>query len=147
MPSRLVRWTTVFCVALALLLAACSGDVAASLGPGGTFNGNAFALTPDALIGQWTNITNDVRNVGLVTQTTWTFQSGGAATRTITTLTSLGSVLSTTSVQAKWTLGVGVLLLDFGAPSFIILRVPYTIQFGVQSTTLFLDGVPYQRIG
>jgi len=145
MPSRLIRWASV--LPLALVLAACSGDFAASLGPGGTTPGNLFALTPDALIGQWTNITTSDGTTGVVTQTTWNFQSGGVATRTITTLTALGAALSTSTAQATWTVSVGTLLLHFGAPAFQILRVPYTIQFGVQTTTLLLNGVPYQRVG
>jgi len=145
MSSRLVRWRALIPVSLALLVSACDAElVAASLGTGGT---TLFALTPDAFIGTWShNETSDGPGGGVVTQTTWHFVSGGAATRTITTFTTLGAILSTNTTPVTWTVSAGVLLLNFGPPSFQIVRVPYVIDFGVQSTTLVLDGVPYQQV-
>lgn len=147
MLAHLDRWRNLLPIVLALAVPACSGDFAASLGPGGVQSSSTlFALTPDALIGSWSRIeTSDGLRGSIITQTTWNFVSGGAATRTITTLTEFGTTLSTSTVHVTWSLGAGILLLDFGAPSFRIARVPYTIVFGVQATTLFLDGVPYQR--
>jgi hypothetical protein len=147
MRLPLTRWSALLPVALALLAPACSGDFAASLGPNSTDSSTLFALTPDALIGRWSHVeTSDGVGGSVVTQITWDFASGGVATRTITTLTAFGTVLSTSTDQATWSVSVGVLLLDFGRPSVGIVRIPYTIDFGVQTTTLLLDGVLYQQV-
>ena len=143
MSSRVARWRALIPVTLALVVSACDMElVAASLGSGTTL----FAQTPDALIGTWSHVETSDGPSGVVTQTTWHFLSGGAATRTITTFTTLGVIISTNTTPVTWTVSTGVLLLNFGPPSFQIVRVPYVIDFGVQATTLLLDGVPYQRV-
>jgi hypothetical protein len=146
MRSHLVRWRALVPAALTLFVLACSSDFAASLGPGFGGTGTLLGLTPDALIGRWSHVeTNDGVDGGVVSQTTWQFDSGGAATRTITRFTVFGTPLSTSTTQARWSLSVGFLLLDFNEPVRRIVRVPISITFGVQATTLFLDGVPFQR--
>jgi len=39
-----------------------------------------------------------------------------------------------------------VLLIDLGAPSFRVLRVPFSITYGVEGTVLHLDGLRYLRV-
>jgi hypothetical protein len=146
MRSHLVRWRALVPTAFALFGLACSGDLALSTGPGIGGTSTLFALTPDALIGRWSHVeTTNGFGGSVVTQTTWQFDRAGTATRTITQFTTFGTPLSTNTTRATWRLSVSFLLLDFDEPFFRIVRVPVTITFGVQATTLFLDGVPYER--
>lgn len=145
-PWRAARWAA---LALPLALVACDDvDFAAALGPGNQVGG-PFGQRPAALVGRWSRFDTSpgVVSAGVVTQTTWQFFGDLTARRTITTRTSLGAVLETNVIDVVWRATPGVLTLEFGAPSFRIVTVSYQIDYGVTATTLFLDGVPYQRSG
>jgi hypothetical protein len=132
--------------ALTAALVACDRlDVAASLGPGGQFTNGPLGQRPEALVGRWSHI-ETTPDGGVVRQTSWEFAGDGTAARTITARTALGATLDSGVVEATWIATPGVLTLRFGAPSFSILRVSYVIDYGVATTTLFLDGVPYERV-
>jgi hypothetical protein len=133
-------------LALALLSApACDDvDIAASLGaPGGTIA--IGGQTASAVIGRWLHVEGAAAD-GYTTETTWTFDAGGSARRTIVTRTVLGEVVAVSETLATWSAGAGVLLIDLGAPSFRVLRVPFSITYGVEGTVLHLDGLRYLRV-
>jgi len=133
-------------LALAILSAtACDDvDIAASLGaPGGTIA--IGGQTASALIGRWLHVEGSTANA-YTTETTWTFDAGGSARRTIVTRTVLGEVVAVSETRAGWHAGAGVVVIDLGTPSFRILRVPYSISYGVEGTVLNLDGVRYLRV-
>jgi hypothetical protein len=75
-------------------------------------------------------------------ETTWTFETGGAAQRTtVTTNVTLG-VADTTLTEARWRLEGSNVVIEFTAPS------PGTITLDVrlQGTSLFLAGQEYLRV-
>jgi len=144
---RALRRTRRAVVPAALALAALSCDdfeVAASLG---TSNGaiGVGGQTASALIGRWLHADGGAVG-GYTTETSWLFEEGGVATRTIVTRTALGEVVGVSETRVGWRAGVGVLLLDLGPPSFGVLRVPYSISYGVNGTVLLLDGISYLRL-
>ena len=133
-------------LALAVLSAgACDKDaLSASFGApaGGT---TVSGQTASALIGRWIHVEGSASD-GYTTETTWAFDAGGTARRTVVTRTVLGEVVATGETQAEWNAGAGVLLINFGAPSFQFLRLPFSITYGVEGTVLNLNGVRYLRI-
>ncbi|HEY5544889.1 MAG TPA: hypothetical protein VIK50_02445 [Gemmatimonadaceae bacterium] len=75
-------------------------------------------------------------------ETTWTFETGGAAQRTIvTTNVTLGAADSTLTL-ARWRLDGSNVVIEFTAPS----PGTITLEVRVQGTTLFLAGQEYQRV-
>ena len=104
----------------------------------------------DALVGRWFRAASAdpaAGAAGAIVQTTWDFASDGTAVRTIRLVTALGQVLETSRAVARWRAGGGVLVLDFGAPSFRVLRMTYTVDYGPNGTVLLLDGQRYLHGG
>ncbi|HEX5438041.1 MAG TPA: hypothetical protein VFW98_12825 [Gemmatimonadaceae bacterium] len=148
MSSRLLAcWRMLLTLGLLLSAAACDRvDVGANLGPGGGSN-TLLGQSASAVIGHWSNVaTTTGAPTGTVTQTTWEFADAGMATRTITTLTALGAILNSSTTVVRWQVGAGVMTLRFGAPSFRILRLSYSIDYDAAQTTLFLGGMQYRRV-
>jgi len=146
-PSSAWRAIVPPVLALAILSATACDDVevAASLGAprGGTIASSG--QTASALIGRWFHVDGSTDN-GYTTETTWTFEAGGSARRTVVTRTVLGEVVATSDTHAGWNAAAGVVLIDLGGPSFRTLRVPFSITYGVEGTVLHLDGVRYLRV-
>lgn len=75
-------------------------------------------------------------------ETTWRFDAGGSASRTIvTTNVTLGASDSSVTL-ARWRVDGTNLIIDFTAPS----PGTITLDARVQGATLFLAGQEYQRI-
>jgi hypothetical protein len=143
-PARRALVPAVLALA-ALSVTACDKEVlSASFGApaGGT---TVSGQTASALIGRWIHVEGSAAD-GYTTETTWAFDAGGAARRTVVTRTVLGEVVAVSETQAEWSAGAGVLLINLGAPSFRLLRVPFSISYGVEGTVLDLDGVRYLRV-
>ena len=119
--------------------------VAASLGAPRDGAIGLSGQTASAVIGSWIHVEGSASD-GYTTETTWTFDEGGSAQRRVVTRTVLGEVVAVSETLAGWNAGAGVLIIDLGAPSFRILRVPFSITYGVEGTVLHLDGVRYLRV-
>lgn len=75
-------------------------------------------------------------------ETTWTFETGGTAQRTIVTTNVTLGAADTLVTQARWRLDGSNVVIDFTAPS----PGTITLEVRVQGTTLFLAGQEYQRV-
>jgi hypothetical protein len=75
-------------------------------------------------------------------ETTWTFETGGAATRTVVTTNVTLGASDTSLTTARWrTEGTNV-IIDFTSPS----PGTITLEVRIQDGTLFLAGQEYERI-
>ena len=143
MTLRRMRRPLLLTASLALVAAACeSVEIAGSLGTGGLARGQSASF----LVGKWFRVETEPTIGGTVTQTSWEFRIDGTAVRTVTVRTAQGQVLETTQSELGWRAGRGVLTLRFGQPILHTLSVPYSIEYGVQGTVLFLQGLPYLRV-
>jgi hypothetical protein len=133
-------------VAAAVLSTAACGDAnwAASFGPGGVQIG-VSTQPGNAVLGRWFRVDGAPGTTS--SETTWDFRSDGTASRTIVTRTANGDAIATGVQTFRWSAGAGVIVLDFGPPSFQVQRVPFSIDYGVNATVLTLDGVQYNRLG
>ena len=75
-------------------------------------------------------------------ETTWTFETGGAAQRTIVTTNVTLGAADTTLTQARWRLDGSNVVIEFSTPS----PGNITLEVRVQGTSLFLAGQEYQRV-
>lgn len=128
---------------MALAVAGCeSVEIAGSLGTGGLTRGQNASF----LIGRWFRVEGAAGFGGTVTHTSWEFRVDGTAIRTVTVRTPEGQVIESATSQLGWRAGRGVLTLSFDQPTPRALSVPYAIDYGVQGTVLYLQGVPYLRV-
>jgi hypothetical protein len=75
-------------------------------------------------------------------ETTWTFETGGAATRTVVTTNVTLGASDTSLTTARWrTEGTNV-IIDFTSPS----PGTITLEVRIQDGTLFIAGQEYERI-
>jgi hypothetical protein len=143
MALRTMRRQLLLTASIALVAAGCeSVEITGSLGTGGLTRGQSASF----LVGRWFRVESAAGFGGTVTQTSWEFRIDGTATRTVTVRAPEGEVLETTQSQLGWRAGRGVLTLAFDQPTLRTLSVPYAIEFGVQGTVLYLQGVPYLRV-
>ena len=143
MALRTMRRQLLLTASIALAAAGCeSVEIAGSLGTGGLARGQNAAF----LVGRWFRVENGAGFGGTVTQTAWEFRVDGTAIRTLTVRTPEGQVLESTQSRLGWRAGRGVLTLTFEEPLLRSLSVPYSIDYGVQGTVLYLQGVPYLRV-
>ena len=75
-------------------------------------------------------------------ETTWTFEVGGTATRSIVTTNVTLGAADTSLTLARWRVDGTNVIIDFTAPS----PGTVTLDARVQGTTLFLAGQEYQRV-
>jgi hypothetical protein len=75
-------------------------------------------------------------------ETTWTFEPGGAAQRTIVTTNVTLGAADTSLTLARWRIDGSNVVIEFTAPS----PGTITLDVRVQNTTLFLAGQEYQRV-
>lgn len=100
-------------------------------------------MTP-AIAGTWRRTLVFIDDFGYVhsSQTTWTFDAGGGATRSIVTTNHTLDASDTSVTTARWRLDGSSLTIEFLAPS------PGTIvlEARVQGASLFLAGQEYLRL-
>ena len=143
MTLRRMRRPLLLTASLALVAAACeSVEIAGSLGTAGVTRGQSASF----LIGRWFRVETASAIGGTVTQTSWEFRADNTAIRTVTVRTAEGQVIETTQSELGWRAGRGVLTLQFGQPVLHTLSVPYSIDYGVQGTVLYLQGLAYLRV-
>ena len=75
-------------------------------------------------------------------ETTWEFERGGSATRTVVTTNVTLGAADTIVTTATWRVEGTSVIIDFTAPS----PGTITLEFRVQDTTLFLAGQEYERV-
>ena len=143
MALRTMHRQLLLTASIALAAAGCeSVEIAGSLGTGGLTRGQSASF----LVGRWFRVESGAGFGGTITQTSWEFRVDGTAIRTLTVRSPEGDVLESSQSQLGWRAGRGVLTLEFGPPTLRALSVPYSIEYGVQGTVLYLQGVPYLRV-
>ena len=75
-------------------------------------------------------------------ETTWTFDVGGTAHRTVVATNITLGAADTIVTEARWRTDGSNVVIDFTAPS----PGTITLTIRVQGTTLFLAGQEYQRV-
>jgi hypothetical protein len=75
-------------------------------------------------------------------ETTWTFETGGAAQRTIVTANITLGVADTLLTQGQWRLDGSNVVIELTAPS----TGSITLEVRIEGTSLFLAGQEYQRV-
>ena len=110
----------------------------------GTLQGGGGTNTNQAITGTWQRTLVFFDDFGFVnsSETTWTFEPGGLAERSIVTTNETLGASDTTFTQALWRTEGTNIVIDFTAPT----SGSITLDFRVQDSTLFLAGQEYQRI-
>ena len=150
MVSRARNRGTLLTAAAWLALGCERVDFSASLGPRGIRADGLTGQTARALVGRWFSTASAPSGAGAdyTVETTWEFASDGTATRTVSVRTPVGQLIETGRTRAEWRAGAGALTLIFGPPSPLqILTVPYAIDYTIEGTILYLDGVAFLRVG
>ena len=143
MALRTMRRQLLLTASIALATLGCeSVEIAGSLGTGGLTRGQNASF----LVGRWFRVESEAGFGGTVTHTSWEFRVDGTAVRTVNVRSPEGDVLESSQSQLGWRAGRGVLTLTFDSPVPRALSVPYAIEYGVQGTVLYLQGVPYLRV-
>ena len=112
--------------------------------PIGRLEGGGGATTTTTIEGTWRRTLVFFDDFGFLhsSETTWTFETGGLAERTVVTSNVTLGAADTSLTQARWRVEGANVVIEFTAPS------PGTIslEVRVQGTTLFLAGQEYQRV-
>lgn len=105
--------------------------------------GGGPAASP-AIVGSWQRTIVFFDDFGFMhsSETTWTFEAGGLADRSIVTTNVTLGVSDTAFTEARWRLDGTNLIIDFIAPTSGTI----TLEARVQGTSLFLAGQEYLRI-
>ena len=106
-------------------------------------SGGGVAASP-AIVGTWQRTLVFFDDFGFMhsSETTWTFETGGLAERSVVTTNVTLGASDTVITQARWRLDGTNLIIDFTAPT----PGTITLEARVQGTTLFLAGQEYLRI-
>lgn len=109
----------------------------------GGLEGGGGTATP-AIVGSWQRTIVFFDDFGFMhsSETTWTFETGGLAERSIVTMNVTLGVSDTAVTEARWRLDGTNLIIDFTAPT----PGTITLEARVQGTSLFLAGQEYLRI-
>jgi hypothetical protein len=75
-------------------------------------------------------------------ETTWSFETGGSATRTVVTTNVTLGASDTSLTTARWRVEGSSVVIDFTAPS----PGTITLEVRIQDGTLFLAGQEYERV-
>jgi len=131
--------------AVALTATACDGGPFEPVGrrPTGILQGGGTTTTV-SIEGTWQRTLVFFDDFGFMhsSETTWTFDPGGNAERTlVTTNVTLGAA-DTSLTEARWRIEGTNVVIEFTAPS----PGTITLAFRVQGTTLFLAGQEYERV-
>ena len=112
--------------------------------PIGGLQGGGGATTTTTIEGTWRRTLVFFDDFGFLhsSETTWTFNTGGLAERTVVTTNVTLAASDTSLTTARWRVDGTNVIIEFTAPS------PGTIalEVRVQGTTLFLAGQEYQRV-
>ena len=97
-----------------------------------------------AIVGSWQRIIVFFDDFGFMhsSATTWTFETGGLAERSIVTTNVTLGAADTAVTEARWRLDGTNLTIDFTSPS----PGTVTLEARVQGTSLFLAGQEYLKI-
>ena len=112
----------------------------------GTLQGGTGGSTSSssAIVGSWQRTLVFFDDFGFMhaSETTWTFETGGLAERSIVTTNVTLGVADTAVTEARWRLDGTNLIIDFTAPT----PGTVTLEARVQGTSLFLAGQEYLKI-
>lgn len=132
-------------VAALFFIAACEAGPVQPVGrrTGGLLEGGGAPVT-SSLQGTWQRTLVFFDDFGFMhsSETTWSFDAGGAATRTIVTTNHTLGAADTSLTIARWRLDGSSVVIDFTAPS----PGTITLEVRLQGATLFLAGQEYERI-
>ena len=132
--------------AVALIVTACDVGPVEPVGrrPIGTVQGGGGPSASITIEGTWRRTLVFFDDFGFLhsSETTWTFEPGGAARRTIVTTNVTLGAADTSLTLARWRIDGSNVVIEFTAPS----PGTITLDVRVQNTTLFLAGQEYQRV-
>ncbi len=111
--------------------------------PDGTLQGGGTTTSP-SIAGTWQRTLVFFDEFGFMhsSETTWTFETGGLAERSIVTTNVTLGASDTSFTEARWRIEGTNLIIDFTAPASGTI----TLEVRLQDSTLFLAGQEYQRI-
>jgi hypothetical protein len=131
---------------IALTLAACDYGPYEPVGrrPIGELQGGGGPVVSITIEGTWRRTLVFFDDFGFMhsSETTWTFDAGGTARRTVVATNITLGAADTLLTEARWRIDGNRLIIDFTAPS----PGTITLDVRVQGTTLFLAGQEYQRV-
>lgn len=106
--------------------------------------GGGGGLTTTTIEGTWRRTLVFFDDFGFMhsSETTWSFGSGGAATRTVVTTNFTLGASDTSLTTARWRVEGTSVIIDFTAPS----PGTITLEVRIQDSTLFLAGQEYERV-
>ena len=109
----------------------------------GGSGGGGTAASP-AIIGTWQRTIVFFDDFGFMhsSETTWTFETGGLASRSVVATNVTLGASDTVVTEARWRLDGTNLIIDFTAPS----PGTITLEARVQGSSLFLAGQEYLRV-
>jgi hypothetical protein len=112
--------------------------------PIGIVTGGGGPLTTTTIEGTWRRTLVFFDEFGFMhsSETTWTFETGGTAGRSVVTTNVTLGASDTTFTQARWRVDGTNVVIEFTAPS----PGNITLAFRLQGTTLFLAGQEYERV-
>ena len=106
--------------------------------------GGGGTSASSAIVGSWRRTIVFFDDFGFMhsSETTWTFQAGGLAERTIVTTNITLGAADAAVTQARWRVEGTNLIIDFTSPS----PGTITLEARVQGSSLFLAGQEYLKI-
>ena len=112
--------------------------------PIGGLEGGGGPTTNTTIEGTWRRTLVFFDDFGFLhsSETTWTFEAGGLAQRSVVTTNVTLGAADTSSTSARWRVDGSNVIIEFTAPS----PGTITLDVRVQGTTLFLAGQEYQRV-
>lgn len=143
-----IRLTVLLFSVAALSATACDYGPTYPVGfrrqPGTLAGGGGGTAASPAIVGSWQRTIVFFDDFGFLhsSETTWTFETGGLAVRSIVTANITLGAADTAITEARWRLNGTNLIIDFTAPS----PGTVTLEARVQGTSLFLAGQEYLRI-
>jgi hypothetical protein len=148
MDSHLtIRFRVVMMLLTATVVTAAACDVGpvepVGRRPIGLVGGGGGPVAAPTIEGTWQRTLVFFDEFGFMhsSETTWTFEPGGGAQRSVVaTNVTLGAADTLLSL-ARWRVSGTTVVIDFTAPS----PGSITLEFRVQGTTLFLAGQEYER--
>ena len=148
MENRLNPRTRVALILSAVVLTATACDTGpfepVGRRPIGKLEGGGGATTTTTIEGTWRRTLVFFDDFGFLhsSETTWTFEPGGLAERSVVTSNVTLGAADTSLTEARWRVDGANVVIDFTAPS----PGTITLEVRVQGTTLFLAGQEYQRV-
>ena len=106
--------------------------------------GGGGGTTTTTIDGTWQRTLAFFDDFGFLhsSETTWSFGTGGTATRTVVTTNVTLGAADTSVTTARWRVEGTSVIIDFLAPS----PGTITLEFRLQGNTLFLAGQEYERV-